>query len=134
MIKHNGLQVIPSELEALLLERPDVDDATVVSQWVEKRATEVPVAFMVLGKEGSSKRDPATVTNCNSLLAQPWNSKSQTAPRRTSVCRCDSQECKWKDPEKGTPRHASEQREAESTDFIGFSYMLRVMSVCKSWL
>ncbi len=62
MIKYNGLQVIPSELEALLLEYPDIDDAAVVGQWVEERATEVPVAFVVLRKEGSSKRDPAAVT------------------------------------------------------------------------
>lgn len=48
MIKYNGYQVIPSELEALILDHPDIADAAVVGQWVEERATEVPVAFVVL--------------------------------------------------------------------------------------
>lgn len=63
MIKYNGLQVIPSELEALLLEHPDIDDAAVVGQWVEERATEVPVAFVVLRNGAMSERDSAAVTS-----------------------------------------------------------------------
>jgi acyl-coenzyme A synthetase/AMP-(fatty) acid ligase len=50
-------------LEALLLEHPDIDDAAVVGQWVEERATEVPVAFVVLRKGALSERDSAAVTS-----------------------------------------------------------------------
>lgn len=56
MIKYNGLQVIPSELEALLLDHPDIQDAAVVGQWVDERATEVPVAFVVLKDQGLANR------------------------------------------------------------------------------
>jgi acyl-CoA synthetase (AMP-forming)/AMP-acid ligase II len=63
MIKYNGHQVIPSELEALLLDHPDIADAAVVGQWVEERATEVPVAFVVLKNQGLAQGSSlATVT------------------------------------------------------------------------
>ncbi|OOQ85064.1 hypothetical protein PEBR_31221 [Penicillium brasilianum] len=48
MIKFNGSQVVPSELEALLLDHPSIQDAAVVGQQVEEPATEVPVAFFIL--------------------------------------------------------------------------------------
>lgn len=52
MIKYKGLQVIPSELEGILVQHPDVADAGVVGVWVEKQATELPVAFIVPSESG----------------------------------------------------------------------------------
>ncbi|PAA59259.1 hypothetical protein BOX15_Mlig001841g3 [Macrostomum lignano] len=51
LIKVKGLQVAPAELEALLLECPDVTDAGVVAR-PDERAGELPVAFVVR-REGS---------------------------------------------------------------------------------
>ncbi|PAA68050.1 hypothetical protein BOX15_Mlig017208g1 [Macrostomum lignano] len=51
LIKVKGLQVAPAELEALLLDCPDVADAGVVAQ-PDERAGELPVAFVVR-REGS---------------------------------------------------------------------------------
>ena len=42
----NGFQVAPAELEALLIEHPDVADAGVVGR-PDERQGEVPVAFVV---------------------------------------------------------------------------------------
>ncbi|KAH7020480.1 hypothetical protein EDB80DRAFT_882513 [Ilyonectria destructans] len=52
MIKYKGFQVIPSGLEGILLQHPDVADAGVVGVWVEKQATELPVAFIVPSESG----------------------------------------------------------------------------------
>jgi acyl-CoA synthetase (AMP-forming)/AMP-acid ligase II len=51
MIKYKGYQVAPAELEALLMEHPDVRDAAVIPK-ADHEAGEVPKAFVVL-------RDPA---------------------------------------------------------------------------
>lgn len=53
MIKYKGLQVVPSELEGKLLEHPLVTDSCVVGQGVEGKATELPVAFVVLALEAA---------------------------------------------------------------------------------
>ncbi|KAI2731867.1 hypothetical protein CBS147332_1006 [Penicillium roqueforti] len=50
MIKYKGLQVIPSELEGKLVDHPDVEDAAVTGIWVDDRATELPVGFVVLSR------------------------------------------------------------------------------------
>lgn len=50
MIKVHGYQVIPSELEALLVTHPAVIDAVVVAIY-DQEAGERPVAFVVLDKE-----------------------------------------------------------------------------------
>ncbi|KAH8700728.1 hypothetical protein BGW36DRAFT_395761 [Talaromyces proteolyticus] len=60
MIKYKGLQVIPSELEGKLVEHPDIADAGVVGAWVETKATELPVGFVVLSSLAKDK-DPKTV-------------------------------------------------------------------------
>ncbi|KAJ6096391.1 hypothetical protein N7486_007137 [Penicillium sp. IBT 16267x] len=62
MIKYKGLQVIPSELEGKLIEHPDIEDAGVVGMWAEERATELPVAFVVLRQKAKSN-DVKTVTD-----------------------------------------------------------------------
>jgi acyl-CoA synthetase (AMP-forming)/AMP-acid ligase II len=47
LIKYKGFQVPPAELEALLLEHPDISDAAVVGR-PDEEAGEVPVAFVVV--------------------------------------------------------------------------------------
>lgn len=56
MVKYKGFQVIPSELESKLLEHPDVVDACVVGIYMESMATELPVGFIVLRHDATSKR------------------------------------------------------------------------------
>ena len=46
LIKYKGFQVPPAELEALLLEHPDISDAAVVGR-PDEEAGEIPVAFVV---------------------------------------------------------------------------------------
>jgi acyl-CoA synthetase (AMP-forming)/AMP-acid ligase II len=60
MIKYKGLQIIPSELEGILLEHPDVTDCAVTARWAEDQATELPVAFVVLIPSARS-RSPSDV-------------------------------------------------------------------------
>lgn len=46
IIKYNGFQVAPAEIEALLLNHPNISDAAVVGM-TDESAGEVPVAFVV---------------------------------------------------------------------------------------
>ncbi|KAJ1897648.1 hypothetical protein LPJ66_003241 [Kickxella alabastrina] len=48
LIKFNGFQVAPAELEGLLLQHPHVRDCAVIGVYDEIRQTEVPRAFLVL--------------------------------------------------------------------------------------
>ncbi|KAL2280928.1 hypothetical protein FJTKL_12235 [Diaporthe vaccinii] len=48
LIKYNGFQVAPAELEGLLLAHPAVADVAVVGVYSEQRATELPRAVVVL--------------------------------------------------------------------------------------
>ncbi|CAO1629029.1 unnamed protein product [Parajaminaea phylloscopi] len=47
LIKYKGFQVAPAEMEALLLEHPDVADAACIGIYDEEEATELPLAFIV---------------------------------------------------------------------------------------
>ncbi|OBT58401.1 hypothetical protein VE04_00778 [Pseudogymnoascus sp. 24MN13] len=53
LIKYKGLQVAPAELEAILLSHPIILDAAVIG--VEQDGTEVPRAFVVVGKKISEE-------------------------------------------------------------------------------
>lgn len=57
LIKYNGFQVPPAELEALLIEHPAVGDVAVIGVYSAARATELPRAYIVLanGLESSDK-------------------------------------------------------------------------------
>ncbi|KAK4955488.1 hypothetical protein LTR10_006427 [Elasticomyces elasticus] len=55
MIKFKGSQVIPSELEAKLLQHPFIMDCAVLGKYVEEQATELPVAFVVLSPDATAK-------------------------------------------------------------------------------
>lgn len=46
LIKYNGFQIAPAELEGLLMSHPSVADAAVVGVVDEQRATEVPRAYI----------------------------------------------------------------------------------------
>ncbi|KAJ2452457.1 hypothetical protein EV183_002904 [Coemansia sp. RSA 2336] len=52
IIKFKGFQVAPSELESLLAEHPDIDDAAVMPVYDVNQATEIPRGYFVL-KPGS---------------------------------------------------------------------------------
>ena len=47
LIKYNGFQVAPAELEGKLMGHPKVDDAAVIGVYVDELATEVPRAYVV---------------------------------------------------------------------------------------
>jgi acyl-CoA synthetase (AMP-forming)/AMP-acid ligase II len=55
MIKYKGFQVIPAEMEAKLLEHPDVVDACVFGVYIAQMATEVPVGFVVLRPQAAKR-------------------------------------------------------------------------------
>lgn len=48
LIKYNGFQVPPAQLEALLIEHPAVLDVAVIGVYSEEQATELPRAYIVL--------------------------------------------------------------------------------------
>ncbi|KAF2097347.1 4-coumarate-CoA ligase 2 [Rhizodiscina lignyota] len=48
LIKYNGFQVAPAQLEGLLLAHPAVNDVAVIGVYSEERATELPRAYVVL--------------------------------------------------------------------------------------
>ncbi|KAJ5497496.1 AMP-dependent synthetase/ligase [Penicillium fimorum] len=68
MIKYKGLQVIPSELEGKLLEHPDVEDAAVTGIWVEDKATELPVGFVVLSRQAKDKDQKVALDGIHAWL------------------------------------------------------------------
>jgi 4-coumarate--CoA ligase len=59
LIKYNGYQVPPAQLEALLIGHPAVLDVAVVGVYSEKKATELPRAYIVLvdGHEADTKME-----------------------------------------------------------------------------
>ncbi|KAG8162029.1 hypothetical protein KVR01_007794 [Diaporthe batatas] len=59
LIKYNGFQVAPAELEGLLLAHPAVSDVAVIGVYSEQRATELPRAVVVLadGYKGDEKME-----------------------------------------------------------------------------
>jgi 4-coumarate--CoA ligase len=50
LIKFKGYQIPPAEIESVLHENPLVHDAAVIGVYVDKIATEVPVAYVVFDK------------------------------------------------------------------------------------
>ena len=47
LIKYNGFQVAPAQLEGLLLGHPAVDDVAVIGVYSSEKATELPRAYVV---------------------------------------------------------------------------------------
>ncbi|KXN82190.1 4-coumarate--CoA ligase-like 7 [Leucoagaricus sp. SymC.cos] len=60
IIKYNGYQVAPAELEDLLLRHEDINDVAVIGTNDVGRATELPLAFVVL-RDWMNIRDTATL-------------------------------------------------------------------------
>lgn len=56
LIKYKGFQVAPAELEGLLVDHPDIDDAAVIGVYDDSQHTELPRAYIVL-KAGVGKSD-----------------------------------------------------------------------------
>jgi acyl-CoA synthetase (AMP-forming)/AMP-acid ligase II len=50
LIKYNGYQVAPAQLEGLLQGHPAVDDVAVIGVYSKERATELPRAYVVAAK------------------------------------------------------------------------------------
>ncbi|PVH85763.1 acetyl-CoA synthetase-like protein [Cadophora sp. DSE1049] len=50
LIKYNGFQVAPAQLEGLLMGHPAVDDVAVIGVYSQERATEMPRAYVVPAK------------------------------------------------------------------------------------
>jgi len=50
LIKYNGFQVAPAQLEGLLMGHPAVDDVAVIGVYSKERATELPRAYIVSAK------------------------------------------------------------------------------------
>jgi 4-coumarate--CoA ligase len=50
LIKYNGFQVAPAQLEGLLLGHPAVNDVAVIGIYSNQRATELPLAYIVPAK------------------------------------------------------------------------------------
>jgi 4-coumarate--CoA ligase len=59
LIKYNGFQVAPAELEGLLLSHPKVSDVAVVGVWNDDRSTEEPRAYVVVAP-GAGRNDQTT--------------------------------------------------------------------------
>ncbi|KAJ2158010.1 hypothetical protein GGF46_004089 [Coemansia sp. RSA 552] len=51
LIKFNGFQVAPAELEGLLMQHPQVTDCAVAGIYCDERQTEVPKAYLVLSAD-----------------------------------------------------------------------------------
>lgn len=64
LIKYKGFQVAPAELEGLLVDHPDVEDAGVIGIYDKDQATELPRAFIV-----SKKKDPQTAEEIQKWMA-----------------------------------------------------------------
>lgn len=58
LIKSNGFQVAPAELEAILLSHPKVSDAAVIGYHIKDDATELPRAFLTFAEP---KTDPLEI-------------------------------------------------------------------------
>ena len=50
IIKYNGFQVAPAQLEGLLLGHPAVNDVAVIGIYSKERVTQLPRAYVVIGK------------------------------------------------------------------------------------
>lgn len=61
MIKYNGFQVAPAQLEGLLLGHPAVNDVAVVGVYSKERATELPRAYIVPAEGHTPGEDLETV-------------------------------------------------------------------------
>jgi long-subunit acyl-CoA synthetase (AMP-forming) len=57
LIKYNGFQVAPAELEGKLMQSPLVDDVAVIGVEDEVQHTEVPRAYIVASQEKAGERE-----------------------------------------------------------------------------
>ncbi|CAG8235560.1 unnamed protein product [Penicillium salamii] len=59
LIKYNGFQVAPAELEGILLDHPNIVDAAVVGVYSKRHVSELPRAYVVLASSVSKTQDEA---------------------------------------------------------------------------
>jgi len=63
LIKYNGFQVPPAELESVLLQHPEVRDAAVIGVQSTTEATELPRAYVVSSKPFKTDQEKAAFCN-----------------------------------------------------------------------
>ncbi|KAJ5355954.1 hypothetical protein N7517_010563 [Penicillium concentricum] len=59
LIKYNGFQVAPAELEGLLLDHPNILDAAVIGVYSKEHVSELPRAYIVLAPGAGKTHDEA---------------------------------------------------------------------------
>lgn len=59
LIKYNGFQVAPAELEGILLDHPNIMDAAVVGIYSKEHVSELPRAYVVLAHGVGKTQDEA---------------------------------------------------------------------------
>jgi acyl-CoA synthetase (AMP-forming)/AMP-acid ligase II len=69
LIKYNGFQVSPTELESYILAHGAVDDAAVGSVWDDEKMTELPTAYVVLKTHVASDSDRQITQALNEIQA-----------------------------------------------------------------
>jgi acyl-CoA synthetase (AMP-forming)/AMP-acid ligase II len=69
LIKYKGFQVPPAELEALLLQHPEVVDAGVIGIYDKAQATELPRAYIVARERLDARREAALRTHVAEWVA-----------------------------------------------------------------
>jgi len=77
LIKYKGFQVPPAELEAVLLQHPDIADAAVVGVESKEEATELPRAYIVPARAVSDQDRASFAMN-----VQEWISSRVAAHKR----------------------------------------------------
>ncbi|CAI0418739.1 unnamed protein product [Linum tenue] len=68
MIKYNGFQIAPADLEAVLITHPDILDAAVTGRAADKDAGEIPVAFVVR-RRGSNLNEEDVIKHVAAQVA-----------------------------------------------------------------
>jgi len=68
MIKYKGYQIAPAELEALIIEHPDVADAAVIPKDTGTTDGEIPKAFVVV-REGATLDADTVIAHVNGQVA-----------------------------------------------------------------
>jgi acyl-CoA synthetase (AMP-forming)/AMP-acid ligase II len=77
LIKYKGYQVPPAELEALLLQHPNIADVGVIGVYVPEQATELPRAYVVVKGGGRLMKTEANRQNFEQSV-QKWVEKRVT--------------------------------------------------------
>ena len=87
LIKYKGFQVPPAELEALLIQHPDLSDAGVVGVFSNVQQTELPRAYIV-PRDPAKLDDPAFAQSVQAWVKERVVDGDLPAKRIHSGCEC----------------------------------------------